>query len=132
MEHRTTLCVCAGMVYISIALFGLCFVCRANCDHQIQELRMELEKYKWQLQRLKSETDSFKGERDESRRVTERITESAFDVLVRDRETSEKPLAFSLMQVLLIVISFSVCMCCCCFFGVKTPVGQDLIRAIEN
>ena len=108
-------------------------MCRANCDHQIQELRMELEEYKWQLQTLKSETDSCKGaERDESRRVTERITESAFDVLVRDRETSEKPLALSLMQVLLIVISFSVCMCCCCFFGVKTPVGQDLIRTIEN
>ena len=47
--------------------------------------------------------DSCKSERDKSRRVTERMAESAFDVLVQDCEMSEKPLAFSLIQVLLIV-----------------------------
>ena len=130
MEHRTTLCVSAG---IAIALFGFCFaVCRANCDHQLQEL----EKCKWQLQRLKSETDSCRGERDESRKVTERITESVFDWLIRDRETSEKPLAF-LIRVL-IVICFTVillCMilCCCCCFAVNIPADQQgLKRAIQN
>ena len=129
MEHRTTLCMCAG---IAIALFGFCFtVCRANCDHQLQELRMELKNCKWQLKKLKTETDSCRGERDESRKVTARITESMFDWLIRDHETSEKLLAF-LLRVL-IVICFTVilvCMCCFCCFGANRPAG--VMRAIQN
>ena len=131
MEHRTTLCMCAG---IAIALFGFCFtMCRAKCDHQLQELTVELNNCKWQLQKLKTETDSCRGERDESRRVTERITESMFDWLIRDHETSEKLLMGVLIVICLSVIL--VCMSCFCCFTAKTPAGQQgliILRPTQN